>query len=520
MTPASRSGRVEGGGDSLPPYTRTLSFSAVAGAATSARAEALVVYALQGAKGVEGVESGKLRASLEALVRSEGFRAKRGTTLLLHTAGLFPAKRVLIAGLGRREDLDLDAIRAAAGAAARRADQSSASSITFAPPPEFPGAPTRERVRAVVDGCLLGVYRLRKYFTGEKAQEDGSLREAEIRVPARELEAALEGVREASAFCASTNLARDLVNEPAIVITPVRIAAIASSLAKKAGIECHVHDEKQLEKLGMGAFLGVSRGSHQPPRLIHLIHRPRGKPIRKVALIGKGITFDSGGLSLKTSSGMETMKLDKAGAVAVLATMLALPALKTRAEVHGFMGMTENMPGGAAIKPGDVLRTTGGKTIEVLNTDAEGRLVLADLLAHAESLKFDEVIDLATLTGACMVALGPLAGGLFSNDDALASRLLKASEASGEKLWRLPLYEEYTDQLQSEIADVRNTADRYGSAITAALFLREFIGPKTPWAHLDIAGPAFLETAAHPYMRRGATGMGVRTLLEYLSTYS
>jgi leucyl aminopeptidase len=239
-----------------------------------------------------------------------------------------------------------------------------------------------------------------------------------------------------------------------------------------------------------------------------------------VALVGKGITFDSGGLSLKTASGMETMKLDKAGAVAVLCTMLSLPELKARVEVHGLMGMTENMPGGSAIKPGDVLRTAGGKTVEVLNTDAEGRLVLADLLSHAKNLGVDEVIDLATLTGACMVALGPLAGGLFSNDEPLAARLLEYSRIAGEKLWRLPLYEEYTDQLKSEIADIKNTAERYGSAITAALFLREFIGEKTPWAHLDIAGPAFLENSGHAYMRRGATGMGVRTLLAYLASYA
>ncbi|HXI03111.1 MAG TPA: leucyl aminopeptidase, partial [Candidatus Saccharimonadales bacterium] len=331
---------------------------------------------------------------------------------------------------------------------------------------------------------------------------------------------ARRAARLASIVCRATNLARDLVNEPALALTPTKMAEYASALAKRAGVECSVFDEGDLRRMGMGAFLGVASGSHQPPRMIHLHYRPEGTPVRKLAIVGKGLTFDSGGLSLKTATGMETMKLDKGGSAAVLATMLSLPELKPRVEVHGLMGMTENMPGGSAIKPGDVVRTCGGKTVEIINTDAEGRLVLADVLGYTRGLGADEVIDLATLTGACMVALGPLASGLFTDDSDFAASILSAAERAGEKFWRLPLYEEYREQLRSEIADIKNTGERYGGATTAALFLREFIGRDRRWAHLDIAGPAFLEQDRHAYMRKGATGAGVRTLLAYIADLS
>jgi len=481
-----------------------------------------VVYAFEGAKKVEGIPEGTLRRTVEALVESEGFRARAGRVLLFHTAGRFPARRVIVAGLGRGEAFTLDALRAAAAAAARRAAGANVKRLIFGPPPSSRGVKLAvgERARAVAEGFLLGAYRMRRYFTGEERTEGASLRGAEILVARSDLAAARSAVKGAVTACSAANLARDLVNEPAGTLTPRRMAEIASALARSSGIECRVHDERAIEKLGMGAFLGVGRGSHQPPRLIHLIYRPERPAARKVALIGKGLTFDSGGLSLKSASGMETMKLDKAGASCVLATMLGLAEVRPRVEVHGLMGMTENMPGGSAIKPGDILKTSGGKTVEVLNTDAEGRLVLADLLCYARTLGVDEIIDLATLTGACMVALGPLAAGVFGNDRAHVDGILSAAEKAGEKMWPLPLYEEYRVQLRSEIADIRNTADKYGGAITAALFLREFVDRRTPWAHIDIAGPAFLESNGHPYMRKGATGVGVRTLLTYLSSLS
>jgi len=506
----------------LPPFTRPLKISVSSAAAASARAEVLVLYAFERPAGCAGAVPGKLKQLADAMIRSEGFRARRGDTLLVHTAGKIPAKRVVVAGLGDAARYDLDTLRQAAAAAAKRAVASSARQISYTMPPEGTRVKlsASDRARAIADGFVHGTYRMRKYLTGSRRSEGGTLRGADLLASSGEVAQARAGVKTSTSMAVPNHLARDLVNEPAGSLTPRIMAEYARGLAAKAGLECTIHDEKDLERMGMGAFLGVSRGSHQPPRLIHLVYRPQGKPVRKIALVGKGLTFDSGGLSLKSSSGMETMKLDKAGASAVLGTMIGLSEMKPQAEVHGYMGMTENMPGGSAIKPGDVLRTCGGKTIEVLNTDAEGRLVLADILSHIKGMGFDEVIDLATLTGAVVVALGPLCAGVFSSHGDLSGRLLDAAGLAGEKMWAMPMYDEYADQLRSEIADIKNTGDRYGGAITAALFLREFIGRDIPWAHLDIAGPAFLDSSAHPYMRKGGTGAGVRTLLTYIAGLS
>jgi leucyl aminopeptidase len=276
-----------------------------------------------------------------------------------------------------------------------------------------------------------------------------------------------------------------------------------------------VLDRAECEKLGMGAFLGVAAGSEQPPKFIHLTYAPPGRRRRRVAMIGKGITFDSGGLDLKTAESMLRMKDDMSGAAAVLAIMRALPTLKPAVEVHGLIAATENMPSGSALRPGDVLKAMNGTTIEVGNTDAEGRLTLADALCYANArIKPDEIVDLATLTGACVVALGPLCAGLLASDQPLADRLLAAAEQAGERVWQLPLIEEYRENLKSDVADLNNVGPRGGGAITAALFLKEFAGA-TPWAHLDIAGPAFSEKDL-PLAPKGGTGVAVRMLLTYL----
>jgi leucyl aminopeptidase len=295
------------------------------------------------------------------------------------------------------------------------------------------------------------------------------------------------------------------------------MAEIAVEAAEAAGVEARVLGPDEMRAQGMGGILGVSQGSHNPPRLIQLHYRPAGKPSRKTALLGKGITFDSGGLSMKTSEGMETMKCDMAGAAAVLATLCALKAAGCREEVIGLMGMAENMPGGGAIRPGDVLRIMNGKTVEVRNTDAEGRLVLADLLSLASRTEgVETAIDLATLTGACVVALGPMAAGVFSNDRGLSDAILAAASSAGEAMWPLPLYLEYREHIKSDIADIKNTGIRWGGAITAALFLHEFVRPGLRWAHLDIAGPAFGEKE-YSYLGKGGSGVGVRTLLRLLA---
>src|SRR5262245_45074014 len=300
-------------------------------------------------------------------------------------------------------------------------------------------------------------------------------------------------------------------------MTPTEMAKRASAVARAKGITIKVLEKKDLERLGMGAFLAVNAGSSEPPKLIHLIYRPKGKPRKRIALVGKGITFDSGGLNLKPTGFMETMKCDMSGAAAVLAAISALAELDAKVEVHGFMAMTENMIGGRAYKPGDVLKTMRGKTVEVTNTDAEGRLVLIDALAYAQTHKPDAIIDLATLTGACVVALGPLAAGVMGNDPKLVETLCETGAEVGEKMWPMPLYDEYLEIMASDVADLRNSGERWGGALTAGLFLQEFVDEKTPWAHMDIAGPAFQEKET-PMARKGGTGAGVRTLVRYISS--
>jgi leucyl aminopeptidase len=327
---------------------------------------------------------------------------------------------------------------------------------------------------------------------------------------------ATDGARRGDIFGRATWFARDLVNGPANEVHPTHLARVAATVAKEAGLELRVLDRAECQKLGMGAFLGVAAGSAQPPRFLHLTYAPGGRRRKRVAIVGKGITFDSGGLDLKSADSMLRMKDDMSGAAAVLGVMRALPSLKPPVEVHGLIAATENMPSGGALRPGDVLRAMNGTTIEVGNTDAEGRLTLADAIGYAVSrVDADEIVDLATLTGACVVALGPLCTGLFASDARLAERLLAAGEAAGERIWQLPLIDEYREHLRSDVADVNNVGPRGGGAITAALFLREFAGDR-PWAHLDIAGPAFVEKDT-PLAPKGATGCAVRTILTYLT---
>ncbi len=312
--------------------------------------------------------------------------------------------------------------------------------------------------------------------------------------------------------------ARDLVNEPAGAMTPTQLAEEARRAAEQGGLDFEVLDEVEIANQGLGGLLGVSLGSDQPPRLVKLTYTPPTKPTATVALVGKGITFDSGGLSLKPAEGMETMKTDMSGAAAVIGAMSVLRQVGVPVKVIGFVPTTENMPGGRAIKPGDVLKIRNGKTVEVLNTDAEGRLILADGLSLAAEEKPDAVIDLATLTGACMVALGIKVAGLMGNDDAWIGQVRDAAERAGESVWHLPLPQEYRKDLDSEIADLKNiSGGRYGGALTAGLFLSEFI-EGIPWAHLDIAGPA-RAPSEDGYITKGGTGFGVRTLVEVLSTF-
>jgi leucyl aminopeptidase len=449
---------------------------------------------------------GQIKAVLEA----EKFQAKTGHVTHIHTPTLASA-RLVIAGLGPRRGLAAETLRRGAAAALRRARDLGARTVAI----EVFGLrlSDRERAHAVVEGAILGTYVFDRYKREKSEKQVEELRVlAPDRRAAREIEA---GARRGETFGRATWFARDLVNAPANDVHPSHLATVAQDVAKEAGLEVQVHDRDECARMGMGAFLGVAAGSEQPPQFIHLSYVP-SRPRRRVVVIGKGITFDAGGLDLKSAEGMLRMKDDMSGAAAVLGVMRALPQLAPAVEVHGLIAATENMPSGSAVRPGDVLRAMNGTTIEIGNTDAEGRLTLADAICYArERLKPDEVIDLATLTGACVVALGPQCSGLFANDQPLARRLLAAAESAGERVWQMPLIEEYREGLKSEVADINNVGQRGGGAITAALFLKEFAAD-TPWAHFDIAGPAFTERDT-PLAPKGGTGVAVRTLLAYLT---
>jgi leucyl aminopeptidase len=451
---------------------------------------------------------GQLRAVLEA----ERFQAKPGQVAYLHTGGRLPAGRVVVVGLGARKDTTREVLRRAAAGGLRRARDLGARAVAIDVLGER--LPARQRAHAVVEGAILGMYTFDRY---KKEKPDKVVETLTVlSTDGRRAREVAGGVAAGEVFAEATLFARDLINAPANDVHPTHLARVATELAREQRLGIHVHDRAECRKMGMGAFLGVSAGSEQPPKFIHLSYRPAGRRRKRVAVIGKGVTFDSGGLDLKSADGMLRMKNDMSGAAAVLGIMRALPRLKPAIEVHGLIAATENMPSGSAIRPGDVLRAMNGTTIEIGNTDAEGRLTLADALCYASSrIEPDEMIDMATLTGACVVALGPLCSGLFANDQALASRLLRAAQVAGERLWQLPLIEEYRDGLKSDVADLNNVGPRGGGAITAGLFLKEFAGGR-PWAHLDIAGPAFTDKDG-PLGGRGATGHAVRTLLTYLT---
>lgn len=431
-----------------------------------------------------------------------GFRAERGTCIGLDAGG----STWIVAGLG---DGSPGALHAAALRGVREASRRHVRAVDLRTSRPIDAA----EVRSVVEGLRAGAYRF-DLRGGERSRTNGAL--DEVRIVAR-VPRGKASIEAAETTARAVALARDLVNAPASHLGPEAFARRARLAARRAGLAVRVLDRRAIEKLGAGGVLGVAQGSASSPRIVHLHYRPAGRPTGRVALLGKGVTFDSGGLNLKPGSGMASMKADMAGAAAVLAAMTSLRAVGCRHEVHGLLGLVENMTGAGAFRPGDVLETLSGKTVEVTNTDAEGRLVLCDLLAYAGArLRPDRIVDLATLTGAVVVALGTLASGLFANDDALAGELSAAAGAAGEKLWRMPLYDEYLDELLEGPADLKNCGERWGGAISAALFLREFVPAGVPWAHLDIAGPAFLETAKGAWPA-GATGAGVPTLLRWLA---
>ncbi|MDR5683861.1 MAG: leucyl aminopeptidase [Armatimonadota bacterium] len=441
-------------------------------------------------------------------VRPADYMARRDRTLLLFTHGKAATGRMLLVGMGAPTEGHerADGVRRAAALAAREARTLRARRLAV----WCPGIDPRDSAAAIVEGAHLGAYRYEAY----KKSDEPRIEHLQILAPRnRQTQGALQRAR---VMAEATCFARDLVNGPPNEVTPTSLAQTARSIARQTGLRLTVYGPEQLRRMGAGGILAVGQGSRQPQQMIVLEYRPH-RTQKTYALVGKGVTFDAGGLDIKTHEGMETMKSDMAGAAAVLAAMRALPTLDVRHRVYGVVGAVENMLGGAAFKPGDIVRAMNGKTIEINNTDAEGRVVLADCFSYVVRHNPDAIVDLATLTGAAMVALGHHAAAVIGNDRALVGDLIRAGQAAGERIWELPLYEEFAEAMRSDVADLKNSGGRYGGAQKGAAFLREFTGGR-PWAHLDIAGPAFLDKSEGqaPHLPRGATGFGVRTLLRWL----
>lgn len=487
------------------------------GPAAEEAADALVLFVAEGeARPFEVFRNldKRMNQALSSVIREEQFRGGVGDTVVYHTADAIRARRVILAGIGKRDRWNEESFRRAAGAAATAARNAACARISFVLPTEVKIEAGRLH-QAVLVGALLASYRYLKFKTKEEDLQPNKKIES-FSVLSNGAAVAQKAAARAKLFADATWFARDLVNEPSNAFNPQVMADLAGKVAKESGLGIRVLEAPELKKLGAEAILGVGSGSSVPPRLIELYYKPRKKSNRTIALVGKGITFDSGGLSLKQSKQMETMKSDMAGAAAVLAAMRAIPEIRPACNVIAVLCAAENMPSGSAIRPGDVLRAMNGKTIEIINTDAEGRLVLADGISWAVKRGATEIIDLATLTGACVVGLGPHVAGVMGNDSDLIQKILRAGELVGESHWELPIPNDYDFMIKSDIADMKNLyINSEAGAIQGALFLREFVGD-AKWAHVDMAGPSWYDKEFF-HISKNATGFGARTLLQFLS---
>ena len=486
----------------------------------SIKTPALVVNLFDGVKkpgGATGAVDKALGGAISQLIKDGEIKGKKGETTLIHTFGKIPAARVIVLGLGKRESFTTNTVREVTAASSRYLRRLGvAKAATIAHGAGIGGLDPLECGQAIGEGTILGLYRFRTYLT--KGEDDGSeLAELQIvEKTAKNATLLRKGAEKGRILAEAVLLARDMVNEPPNVMTPTRMAEVASDVADEHGLELKVLDKGEMEELGMGALLGVARGSVQPPKLIMLSYKGAPDSKENLGIIGKGITFDTGGISLKPPGGMEDMKGDMAGGASVIASMKAIAQLKPRINVTGIIGATENMPGGNAQRPGDVVRSMSGKTIEIINTDAEGRLVLADALHYARQQGVTRIVDIATLTGAMVVALGHAASGLMGNNQEFADQVIAVGNDSGERIWQLPMYDDYKEEIKSNVADVKNSGGRPAGSISAAQFLSEFVDD-TPWAHLDIAGTYFSKSEKG-YLVKGGTGVPTRTLVNLAMT--
>jgi leucyl aminopeptidase len=482
--------------------------------------KAVVVGHFEKSKNLEGsaaVLDKNCDGLISNLIKDGIFQGKLFETGIVNTRGLIISDWVVVIGLGKKNEFNLEKVRGAFSKAARTIRDLNIKNFSASLDSGNTDLPIDKVAQSAVEGVLLGLYR----FTPFKTVERDQIKEVDEFVIMETKQDSLKVIKSAvktgeiisNAVCYT----RDLVAAPSNEMTPSILADKAKEAAGKRPVEVKIINEPAMKKLGMNALLGVARGSNEPPKLIVMEYNGGKKGESPVVLVGKGITFDSGGISIKPSDSMDEMKTDMSGGAAVIGTLMASADLKTPVNIVGIIPATENLPGGKAYKPGDILKSMSGKTIEVLNTDAEGRVVLADAFAYANRYKPAAMIDMATLTGACIIALGDLIVGMMGTNEGLKNMIRDASEATGEKVWELPLWEEYDELIKSDAADFKNTGGRAGGAITAALFLSKFVGDY-PWVHLDIAGPAWLKKD-RPYISKGASGVGVRLMVELLRNW-
>ncbi len=471
--------------------------------------DALVVGVYEGEKPEAGTlaEIDKRTGGvLTSLIETGEFTGKTGESAYIHNPGEMKARRLLLMGAGKEEEFTTDNVRRMAGTAARTLRGKKARNFAFLRRSQLPIGDSAE---AATEGALLSLFDPDKYHTSDKTENH---LDAMILVSTEGgVDDSKRGVERGRIIAEATNFGREVINEPSNVMTPTELARRAEEVAKTYGLELDVLEEAQMKDMGMGSLLGVAQGSAEPAKMIILRYTPKVESNETIAIVGKGVTFDTGGISIKPSDGMEKMKYDMAGGATTIAAMRAIAQLKPPVNVIGMVPAVENMPGGRAQRPGDVVRAMTGKTIEVINTDAEGRLILADAVAYARKLGATKIVDLATLTGAVSIALGDVYVAILGNNQEWIDTVISASKKSGEKFWQLPLDQEYREQIKSEIADIKNVGGRKAGTITGAYFIREFV-EDTPWAHLDIAGTAWNDSNK-PYLSVGPTGVCVRTLV-------
>ena len=476
--------------------------------------EVLLLFSFESPDPLEGATKSvdlEWKGFVSALINQNDFKGELFQCRLIHTQGVLPARRVLLTGLGKKKEFDLEKWRGATSKAGQFIRDSGIKQFAFQIK-RLNDFSEEELTENFVTGLILGLYQFNEFKTLEREKIKTVGEVVLLGETDREIQSIGEGSKKGMIISDSVCMARNLVNGPSNQVTPTLLAEKARQIAKDHSLEIQVLEVSEAEAMGMGAFAAVARGSQEPGKFVVLEYN-KEKGLDTIVLVGKGITFDSGGISIKPSEGMERMKDDMSGAAAVLGTMQAAARLQIPLHLVGIIPATENLPSGKAYKPGDVLKTLSGQTVEVISTDAEGRLILADALTYSLRYKPKAIIDLATLTGACVIALGDYVIGIMGNDDALLKKIEEASR-SGERVWQLPLWDEYFDYLKSDTADFRNVGTRAAGTIIGGIFLSKFV-EKAPWVHLDIAGPAFIEKE-RPYIPKGGTGVGVRLLLQLL----